>query len=412
MLGANDRVQIAIAGVGGRGRDHINSFASLPEARIVALCDVNKAALDQGAAYTRERTGVKPKLYADLRSLLADKDVDVVALATPNHWHALGAIWACQAGKDVYVEKPVSHNIQEGRRIVQAARRYGRIVQAGSQSRTAGHIREAMELLHQGAIGKVHLAKGLCYKRRKSIGRTPDSPVPTGLDWDMFRGPAPLRPFNQARYKYNWHWFWDTGNGDIGNQGAHEMDIARWGLNRPAWPRSVVCTGGKFLYDDDQETPNMQLASFDYGDCQLVFEVRGLITGGEHDIEPDGPNIIGNLFYGSDGCMAVDYTGFRLFRGEKRELAKQAERTENGRLWTASHMRNFLKAVRSRRTGDLTADIEVGAASADLSHLANISYRVGRKLTLSAPGAIAGDSEASALLTREYRTPFVLPEKV
>jgi predicted dehydrogenase len=269
-----------------------------------------------------------------------------------------------------------------------------------------------MELLHQGAIGKVHLAKGLCYKRRKSIGRTLDSPVPTGLDWDMFLGPAPLRPFNQARYQYNWHWFWDTGNGDIGNQGAHEMDIARWGLNRPAWPRTVVCTGGKFLYDDDQETPNMQLASFNYGDCQLVFEVRGLITGGEHDIEPDGPNIIGNLFYGNDGYMAVDYTGFRLFRGEKRELARQAERTENGRLWTASHMRNFLRAVRSRRTEDLTADIEVGAASAELSHLANISYRVGRKLTLSAPGAIAGDSEASALLTREYRTPFVLPEKV
>ena len=411
LMGANDRVNVAIVGLGGRGSDHIDSFASLPGARIAALCDVNQAARERAVARVRKLNGSEPKTYADLRQVLEDKDVDAVSLATPNHWHALGTIWACQAGKDVYTEKPASYNIVEGRVMVEAARKHGRMVQVGTQNRSAPHVQRAIELVRQGAIGKIHLAKGFCYKRRPSIGHKPDAPVPPGLDWDMFLGPAPMRAFNELRFKYNWHWFWDTGNGDIGNQGAHEMDIARWGLNRQGWPKSIVCTGGKLLYEDDQETPNMQSAVFDYGDAQLVFEVRGLITGGDEALKSDGQNTVGAIFYGSEGYLGVNSNGFRLFHGEKRELAKEesAGDADNG---TAVHMDNFLKAVRSRKFSDLNADIQTGADSAALCHLANVSYRVRRKLDLDSSGNVTNDGEASALYTRSYRSPYVLPTQV
>ena len=200
-----------------------------------------------------------------MRQMLADKEIDAVSIATPNHWHGLATIWACQAGKDVYVEKPASYDVGEGYRMVEAARKTKRMVQVGSQSRSAAHVIRAMQLLREGAIGKVYLAKGLCFKRRKSIGKTPVEPVPAGVDWDKFLGPAPMRPFTKNRFAYNWHWFWDTGNGDLGNQGVHQMDVCRWGLGEVKLPRSVVSTGGKYIYDDDQETPNTQMATFDYG---------------------------------------------------------------------------------------------------------------------------------------------------
>ncbi len=231
MLGANDKVNIGIVGIGGRGNDHIKSYATLPDARIVALCDVNQAALETGQAAVKKLTGEQPKGYDDMRKLFADKDVDAVSIATPNHWHALATIWACQAGKDVYCEKPACHNVYEGERMIEAARKY--------QPHGADRLAEPQpglqdarpcSYLHEGVIGKVYMAKGLCFKRRPSIGHADDAPVPPGVDWDKFLGPAPMRPFNALRFKYNWHWFWDTGNGDIGNQGVHEMDIARWGL--------------------------------------------------------------------------------------------------------------------------------------------------------------------------------------
>ena len=407
---ANDRVNVAIAGLGGRGVDHMDAWAAVPGARIAAVCDVYQQAREAGAAYVEKATGRRPKIYSDLRHVLADKDIDVVSLATPNHWHAIGAIWACQAGKDVYVEKPASHTIAEGRRMVEAARKYKRIVQVGTQSRSIPHYREAVELLKTGVVGKVYLAKGICYKRRPSIGHKSDSAVPAGLDWDMFLGPAPLRAFNENRFHYNWHWFWDTGNGDIGNQGAHEMDIARWGLNREGTPPAVISTGGKFVYDDDQETPNTQLATFHYGDAQLMFEVRGLITGADGGLDPHGVNSIGNLFYGSDGYMALDGDGFRIFHGDKRELVKH-RKAEDQKDATAVHMENFLSAVRSRRVSDLTADVEGGAASAALCHLANISYRSAKSLTLDGAGNITGgNDEAQRLFTRAYRGEWRLPE--
>src|ERR1700736_1028107 len=317
-FGANERVNVAIVGVGGRGRDHINSYVKVPGARIAALCDVDSAQTERGSVMVEKATGEKPQIYQDLRKLYDDKDIDAVSIATPNHWHALAAMWACQAGKDVYSEKPASYNMYEGDQMVNAARKLNRIVQIGMQGRSTVHKRKAMQLLHDGAIGKIYMAKGLCFKRRPSIGRTPTEQVPAGLNWDIFLGPAPMRPYTKNRFAYNWHWFWDTGNGDIGNQGIHEMDIARWGLGR-GLPSSAVSYGGKYVYDDDQETPNTQIATFDYGDAELVFEVRGLTTGGEASIAAGGPNFVGNIFLGSNGYMSLDHQGFQIYLGDKRE---------------------------------------------------------------------------------------------
>jgi len=408
---ANDTVGIGVIGIGGRGRDHLRYYSKLPDARVVAICDVNQAQTERGAQIVQNLGGNKPQVYQDLRKMFEDKSVDAVSIATPNHWHALATIWACQAGKDVYCEKPASYNIFEGRQMVAAARREKRIVQIGMQSRSLAHKRRAMELLHNGAIGKVYMARGICFKRRPSIGHTPVEPVPPGLDWDLFLGPAPMREYTKNRYQYNWHWFWDTGNGDIGNQGIHEMDIARWGLGR-GLPKGVVSTGGKYIYDDDQETPNTQIATFDYGDAELVFEVRGLNTGGEPGIQASGPNFIGVTFFGSNGFMAVDERSFQIFLGDKREPGESMKHAEKEIDDTAAHMANFLKAVKSRNAADLTGDVEVGATSAALFHLANISYRLGRELKFdSGTESFVGDSEANAMRSRPaYRKPYVAPE--
>jgi len=413
LMGANERINLAIVGLGGRGTDHVKEYLQQPGCRIAGICDIDSARVERMESFILKQSGEKPKTYRDMRHVFADKDIDAVSIVTCNHWHALAAIWACQAGKDVYTEKPASHNIWEGRKMVEAARKYGRMVQVGSQSRSLAHKREAMDLLHGGIIGKVYLAKGLCFKRRLSIGRKPDGPVPPGVDYDMWRGPAPMRPFNENRFHYNWHWFWDTGNGDIGNQGVHEMDIARWGLNKQTLPTNVISTGGKYVYDDDQETPNTQIATFDYGDAELVFEVRGLITGSEGNLPPDGVNTIGNLFFGSEGYMAVDVNGYQVYLGEKRELAKDVKFKEPKKWDTGPHMANFLAACRSRKYADLNADIEVGYTSAALCHMANISYRTGRKLAFDpAKEKFVGDTEANKLVSRDYRKPYVVPEKV
>ncbi|MBI3682036.1 MAG: Gfo/Idh/MocA family oxidoreductase [Acidobacteria bacterium] len=411
ILGANDRINIAVIGIGGRGTSHLNQYTKIEDCHVAAVCDVNQAAQERAVALVERVRGHKPKVYTDMRQLFEDKDVNAVSIATPNHWHALSTIWACKAGKDVYIEKPVCHNVYEGRQMIAAARKYNRMVQAGTQSRSTAHKIEAMKLLEDGAIGKIYMAKGLCYKRRPSIGRKPDQPTPAGIDWSLFLGPAPMRPFNENRFKYNWHWFWDTGNGDIGNQGVHEMDVALWGLGKTVFPKSVVATGGKFVYDDDQETPNTQLASFSYGDAELVFEVRGLVSPEEGPLGHRGGNVVGNIFYGSDGYLAVDGSGYWLYKGEKRELAREgkSERSDG----TMAHMENFLKAVKSRRREDLHAEVALNVIASDYCHLANISYRVGRRLQWDAARErFRNDAEADALLTRNYRAPYVVPEKV
>ncbi|HUQ95297.1 MAG TPA: Gfo/Idh/MocA family oxidoreductase [Bryobacteraceae bacterium] len=411
ILGANDRVNIAVIGVGGRGRAHVNEYSKLTDCHIAAVCDVNQAAQERAVAMVEKANGHKPKVYSDMRKLFEDKDVQAVSIATPNHWHALSTIWACQAGKDVYVEKPCSYNVFEGKQMVAAARKYNRMVQAGSQSRSIKHKMEAMKMLQDGVIGKIYMAKGLCYKKRPSIGRKPDQATPPpGVDWNLFLGPAPLRPFNENRFAYNWHWFWDTGNGDIGNQGIHEMDVARWGLGVNTFPRSIVSTGGKFLYDDDQETPNTQIATFDYGDKEIVFEVRGVPGPDEGPLKGRGGNVVGNIFYGSEGYLAVDGSGYWLYKGDLKEPVKEVK-AERGD--TSPHMDNFLKAVKSRKREDLNAEVAINALSSDLCHLANISYRVKRRLNWDPQKErFTGDTEADALLTRKYRVPYVVPEKI
>ncbi|HTB11963.1 MAG TPA: Gfo/Idh/MocA family oxidoreductase [Bryobacteraceae bacterium] len=418
-VAANDKVDVAVIGLGGRGQSHMNIYSKLPDANIVALCDVNQAALERGQALVLKLTGKTPKGYADMREVFDDKSVQAVSMPVPNHWHALSTIWACQAGKDVYIEKPACWNVFEGQQMIAAARKYSRMVQVGSQSRSMEHKIKAMNLLHEGVIGKVYLAKGLCFKRRLSIGHKDDEPIPAGLDWDKFLGPAPMRPYNELRFRYNWHWFWDTGNGDIGNQGIHEMDIARWGLNR-GLPQSVSSTGGKYYVpaNDDQETPNTQMATFNYGNAEIMFEVRGGLTGPEGGLQIRGGNTVADLFYGSEGWMAVDGAGFQVYKGkmdgkvEKQE--KVMDEVKSSADDTGPHMENFLAAVKNRDYKSLTADVEIAVASADLVHMANTSYRLKRTLKFDEnTRKYVGDDEANKMLTRNpYRKPYVVPEKV
>lgn len=412
ILGANDRIRVGIVGLGGRGNNHLDAYLGIAGAQVAALCDVNQEARERANAKVTRANNPKAGEYSDMRKMFELKDVDAISTATPNHWHALTSIWAMQAGKDIYCEKPASHNPFESRQMVAAARKYGKMLQIGSQSRSTAHKIEAMQLLKDGIIGKLYMAKGLCFKRRKSIGTEPDGPVPAGVDWDLFLGPAPMRPFNPLRFKYNWHWFWDTGNGDIGNQGVHEMDIARWGMGLPNTHeglKSVVSTGGKYAYEDMQETPNTQNAVFDYGDRQIVFEVRGVLTGGEGGLgtKNRATSAVGNLFYGKDGWMEVDGGSYRVYKGETNELVKEGRRTGNTNE-TAAHMENFLAAVRSRNHKSLTAEIEIGAAAADLCHFANIAYRTQERIVWDNAKWQFHSAAANKLMTRDYRKPYVV----
>ena len=413
VVGANDIVNLAVIGVGGRGRGHLRYFAGVPGTRLAAVCDVNQEARERASAIVRQVQGHAPKEYSDMRKLFEDAQVQAVSVATPNHWHALTTIWACQAGKDVYVEKPASHNPFEGEQMVKAARKYRRMVQVGSQSRTIGHKRVAMQMLREGVIGQVYMARGLCFRRRKSIGHTPVEPVPPGLDWDIFLGPAPMRPYTKNRFAYNWHWFWDTGNGDIGNQGVHEMDICRWGLGEYARPRSVSSSGGKFVWKDDQETPNTQQAHFLFERSEIVFDVRNLSSPNEGGAAIQGTNYVGNIFFGDQGYMVVDPRGFQVYMGDEREKTHD-EKHQEERVWDPTpHMANFIEAVRSRNHYSLNADIQIGAASADLCHLANISYRCEQQLHMDPDtGLFVGNGWANEMLSRRYRIPYVVPETV
>ncbi|MBI1357573.1 MAG: gfo/Idh/MocA family oxidoreductase [Acidobacteria bacterium] len=413
VLGANDRVGVAVVGVGGRGKSHIAAFAKNPGSEVRQVVDIDQGHAETAVAYTAERQdGMKPKELRDMRDSFASKDIDVVSIATPNFWHALSTIWACQAGKDVYVEKPASHNIFEGRQMVEAARKYKRMVQVGQQSRSTPHKIEGVQKLKDGIIGEVYMAKGLCFKRRKTIGSMEPSKIPPGVDYDLWLGPTWPRAWQENRFHYNWHWYWDFGNGDIGNQGVHEMDVARWGLGLDL-PDNAFSEGGKFVYDDDQQTPNTQIAVFRYPKQELQFEVRGIHTGGESGILEDsggGANTVGVLFLGSDGYMTMHGRGYRVFMGEKREPGEMVKADGDE---TYLHVDNFLKACHSRKHTDLNCDIEIGHISAALCHMANISYRVHDKVLFNpASERFIGNDEANKLVTRDYRPPFVVPDVV
>ena len=426
IQGANDRIQMSVIGIRGQGKGHMGKWGQLSANRNVlvkTLCDVDENLYAERINLMEEHQGVKPGTEWDMRKVFDDKEIDAVSFATPNHWHALGTIWACQAGKHVYVEKPCTHNVWEGRKMIEAARKYNRIVQVGFQNRSISNVIDAMNFLHKGGIGDVYLAKGLCYKPRDSFGISADSEPPPGLHYDMWLGPAPQRPYNEKRVHYNWHWHWDTGNGDTGNQGPHQFDIARWGLNKNEHPVNISSFGGIYGIDPkecSQETPNTQTSLFAYDDGKMLeFETRGRYTGGESMMDIK----IGNIFLGTEGWMAVNGSTWVAFKKREKEPFAGSDMVTTGDTNKESaylaapggteHYANFIDAIRSGKQTDLNCDIKEGYYSSALPILANISYRLNRQLTFTGESEeFVKDREANKMLTRKYRDPYEVPSKV
>lgn len=397
----NETVGIAVLGAG-RGAALAQWFARLPESQVVAVCEVDASRGNALADRVGKIQGRRPPLVTDFRTLLDRADVDALAVATPDHWHAPATVLACLAGKDVYVEKPCSHNIREGRLMVTAARKRGRIVQVGTQLRATPHYQKAWQLLRDGAIGKVLVVKAINNQLRPPMPRRKDEPVPPGVDYDLWIGPAPQRPFNRNRFHYGWHWLWDYGTGDIGNDGVHQIDLGRWALGLKA-PKAVSCSGAKLGWRRGaQETPDTMVVTWEYDDLLYVFEQRDFtpyhMPG--HRLDND------NIFFGEEGYMMIDRNGYRIFhpRG-KRGPSFEKRWVDQGR-----HYQNFIDCVKSRRRDDLIADVEEGHYSAMLCHLGNIAYRTGRRLEFDgAKETFPNDPEACKYLTRAYRQGYELP---
>ena len=457
VRGANEDIRIAVCGFNGQGGSHINRFRQIEGVRVVGLCDPDRNLLNRKAAeFTKDNE--KVEAYTDVRKLLENKDIDAISIAAPNHWHSLMTVWACQAGKDVYEEKPVSHNIFEGRKAVEAARKYNRIVQTGTQYRSDTEMYKTFDYIRQGHIGKIVAARGLCYKRRASIGNVKGpQPIPKAIDYDLWTGPAPLEPLMREKLHYDWHWVWQTGNGDIGNQGIHEMDMCRWGLGQEELAPRVMSIGGRFGYDDDGTTANTQIGILDYKPAPLIFEVRGLPRNVNTNSMDYYKRIPIGIVIECEGGYYAGGRGGHIFDNDGKELKEYKQ------IGPERHQNNFIDAVRSRKVSDLTADILKGHISSALCHMANISHRLGqlvspgevrkaiedRPLILEAferfekhlaandvdinkTGVIlgpwldmnpktekfvgAGENGlhrfANELATRNYREPFVVPEKV
>ena len=425
IIGSNERINMAIIGIRGQGELHINRYASLKDnrnVRILTLCDADEQFFNDRASLAEKLTGYRPGVEWDMRKVFENKDIHAVSFAVPNHWHALGTIWACQAGKHVYVEKPACHNIYEGEKMIEAARKYNVRVQVGFQNRSIRHVMEAIAFIREGRIGEVFLARGLCLKPRDSFGIAQDSTPPASLHYDQWLGPAPWRPYNEKRVHYNWHWHWDTGNGDTGNQGPHQFDIARWGLGQNEHPETIYSAGGLYGISPaecSQETPNTQTTLFRYANGQeLQFETRGLYTNPEGYL-----NIkIGNIFYGTEGHLEINASTWKAWHKREKEAFAGSDKpasapTAGGSYLEApggaEHYANFIDAIRSGRDSDLTSPVAEGVLSTALPHLANIAYRVGREVKyLGSHGKFVNDPEADMLLSRKYREPFVVTEVV
>lgn len=456
VIGANDTIRVGVAGIRGRGQSHIQGFAKElkdQKVQVTYLIDPDTRLFESRKSAVKENGGSDPECVKDIRKALDDANLDAVSVATCNHWHSLITVWACQAGKDVYVEKPISHNVYEGRKCVEAAQKYGRIVQHGTQQRSSLERAKQIAAIQSGKYGKLLVSKGYCCKPRWSIGSKPLESAPEQLDFNIWLGPAPDQPYHGNLVPYNWHWFWDTGNGDIGNQGVHEMDVARWAIKNSTLPTSVWSLGGRFAFDengrpDQGQTPNLQMAVFDYGDTLLVFEVRGLVG------EKSGlPNKVLNEFYTSEGVIR-DGMFYRHGKDDgEKVVGGEASVTPGGTFGS------FIHAVRSRRNEDVNANAEVAHYSAALCHLANVSYRLGQTAPFEKAGRALGDNKqvvesfdslrnnlkaiglnladttytvgrklafdpkaerfvgegaeaANPLLSRAYRPPFVVPDRV
>lgn len=416
-VGPNDQITMAFIGINGRGSGLIDGFSALKSVRVKTFCDCDEKILNRRADEFAKKTGKRPVTEYDLRKVFEDKEIDAVAIAMPNFWHALGTIWACQAGKHVYVEKPASHNIFEGRKMVEAARKYDRFVEVGFQNRSIRNVRAAMEFLHSGKLGRIYMARGLCFKPRDAFKKFPDTEAPKELHWDLWVGPADMFPYNEGKCHYNWHWHWNTGNGDTGNQGPHQFDVARWGINKNEHPVRISSFGGYYKFEKEctQETPNTQTSLFEYADGTLLeFGTRGLYTHGEPDIK------IGNLFYGTEGWMQLDGSTWKTFMGRKGEPGPSSTTVEAAAdpmnlagAGADAHFANFVTALKANKKDMLTCDIEVGHMSTCLPHLANISYRLQRQVTFDGKAEkFVNDAEADKMLTRKYRPPFVVPDQV
>ncbi len=455
ILGANDRVRVGVAGVKGRGRSHISEFGKMNNVEIAALIDPDLTVLNTQLGETEKAFGYKPQGYQDLRKALETKDLDVVSIATCNHTHALLAIWSVQAGKDVYVEKPCSHNLFEGRKLFEAAEKYGRIVQHGTQSRSSDARAKLIAAAQSGKYGKLVLAKGYCCKPRWTIGYKPIEQPPTTLDFDVWLGPAPKQPYHQNLVHYNWHWFWDMGNGDVGNQGVHEMDLCRWGIDQD-WPKSVISFGARYVdepehgFRDQGQTPNMQLVLYEFDDCMLLFETRGLVGGKTETAKKWAPRV--DVEFYTDRGVLREESFFPNGSTEAVAIEVDYKKPNPG-----GHFGNFMNCVRSRDRGQLNADIAVAHPSAALCQFGNIPHRLGRTASVDSIRSAFGDNavvqqgidavvgnladalpdlknpewvlgpklafdggkrqfvanpEADKYLTREYRAPFVVPENV
>ncbi len=436
ILGANDRVVTASIGIRGQGNALKRGFARVPNLEIKTLCDIDANLADEriNDPALKDVPTFKPGFVQDLHRVLDDKDIDAVVIATPNHWHALATIWAIQAGKHVYVEKPASHTVWEGRKMVEAATRYNKVVQVGTMNRSRPAVREAITFIQDGGIGKVYMARGLCFKPRPAIGKYPDGPMKPGekfaltvtstkyeptydetylkkVDYNMWLGPAENRPFNRNRFHYNWHWHWEYGNGDSGNQGPHQFDIARWGLQKQEHPVKIRSVGGYFGPESSQETPDTQTSLFEYADGTILeFATRGEFTNDE------GTQRIGNLFYGSKGWLWIEGDGqkWQSYLGPNNEKGPGGDTTGRDTGPTAGgmpHYQNFADAIRANNPKLLNCDILEGHYTSTLPHLGNISYLVKHDLVFDGKSEkFVDDKKADALLTREYRKGFEIPK--
>lgn len=400
-VSANEKVNVALVGCGNRGKGLGSYFSHLPDCQLVAISDVDQSRSGLMADQIEKSGAKRPKQIADFRTLLDDKTVDALIIATPDHWHTPAAIMACQAGKDVYVEKPCSHNIHEGRQLIKAARKYKRVVQHGTNLRSTPIYEKAWKQIQDGVIGKVMMVKAINNQRRPRYPRQPDQPVPEGVNYDLWLGPAKKRPFNRSRFHTSWHWTWDFGTGDIGNDGVHQIDIGRWGMNLKA-PNAVSCSGAKLgSKGDAQETPDTMVVTWEYDDLLYVYEQRDFtpyrLQAHRHDND--------NIFFGDKGFMMVDRSGYRIFfKGERGP--KLEEKWQD----TGAHYQNFIDCVKNRKSQELLADIEEGHYSSLLSHLGNISYRTGRRLVFDPKTeTFPEDKDANRYLTRDYRDGYELP---
>ena len=417
VWGANDRINMATIGFNGQGRTHIGDLLGDKDKlgiQYTALCDVDERVLRAGAKMVEKAQGTAPKTYADMRELMQDPDVDAITIATPNHWHTLATVWGCQAGKDVYVEKPAAHSVYEAQQVALAAKKYNRIVQHGTQSRCDPTLIRDMKLLHDGSvIGKVMHSRGVVYKNgnRNSIGKGVEGTPPEALNYELWQGPAKDVPYKVRADRetqglwvhYNWHWFWQWGNGEIGNQGVHEMDIACWGHNR-GLPVKIMSQGGRYGWDDDAETPNTQASSFTFDDGSLLtFEVRNLGSFEEADAGD-----CTNSFFGTDGYYVRSKGFFDYKKKDDQPVAIPVAEAAPEKL---SKWEHFIKAVRSRDNNDNPADMEKAKTSSAMCALGNVAYQLGRSLNFDpATETFGEDAEANAHLKREYREGFEVPQ--